>query len=97
MHQSRMVFCVSPKDAHAFDGISMRNRQGELDELCPTCCGHGQWNSEIDLASFRSKRVICDHCDSRGWIETGTDLVPVPDVVMTPGGYPQWIERMVAP
>jgi hypothetical protein len=55
------------------------------------CHGHGQWNAEIDLVSFRSKRTICDRCDGTGWIETGSDPVARADIVMTPEGYPQWV------
>jgi hypothetical protein len=93
----RLVVCHTPADPHAFDGIPAQPRSGDLDAPCPTCCGHGQWNSQIDLASFRSIRAICDHCDGRGWIETGHDLVPMPDIVMTPDGYPRWIVRLTQP
>ena len=84
MPHGRTVICEGPDAKHAFDGIPCLPRSGQLDEVCPTCCGHGQWNSQIDLASFRSIRVICHHCDGRGWIETGLDLVPVPDIVIRP-------------
>ena len=94
MHESRIVICRGPLDKHAFDGIPLQPRRGELDEICPACRGHGQWNGQIDLASHRCIRVICDRCDSRGWVETGDDLVSTPDIVLHPDGYPQWIERL---
>ena len=97
MHEKRIVICHGPGDAHAFDGIPRRHRHGELDAPCPACQAHGQWNGQIDLASHRSIRVICDRCDGRGWIETGDDPVPSPDTEMAPEGYPRWVTRLDPP
>jgi hypothetical protein len=93
-HEKRIVHCSGPEDAHAFDGIPFQPRNGDLDARCPVCAGYGQWNSEIDLASHRSKRHACDKCDGRGWIETGDDLVPSHDIEMSPEGYPKWVTRL---
>ncbi len=93
-HEKRIVQCAGPQDAHAFDGIPVQLRQGDLDARCPICSGYGQWNNEIDLASQRSKRHCCDKCDGRGWIETGDDLVPSHDIEMSDEGYPQWVVRL---
>ncbi len=76
--EQRIVTCGGPQDSHAFDGIPVRPRRGNLDKLCPVCAGHGEWNREVDLVSQRSKRSFCDKCDGRGWIETGDDLVRNP-------------------
>jgi hypothetical protein len=92
-HAKRIVTCAGPQDPHALHGISAKPRTGNLDELCPICTGYGQWNSEIDLVSQRSKRHICGKCDGRGWIETGDDLVPSHDITLSPEGYPQWVTR----
>ena len=91
--EKRIVTCTGPQDAHAFDGIPVQPRRGNLDKVCPLCAGHGEWNLEVDLISQRSKRSFCDKCDGRGWIETGDDLVPSPDIVMSPEGYPMWVTR----
>ena len=93
-HEKRIVICATPLDPHAFDGISVQPRRGDLDKLCPACFGHGQWNCEYDLVSQRSKRCICDKCDGRGWIETGDDLVPTPDIGLSPDGTPRWLTRL---
>lgn len=93
-HEKRIVTCSGPQDRHALDGISVQPRRGDLDKLCPVCTGHGQWNREFDLASQRSKRAICHKCDGRGWIETGDDLVPRPDIAMSPEGAPRWVTRL---
>lgn len=93
-HPSRLVFCMTPNDPHAFDGIPVRHRVGDLDRPCPVCHGHGQWNTEFDLASQRSKRHICDKCDGRGWIETGDDMVPSHDVELDALGRPRWVTRL---
>ncbi|MFM5954377.1 MAG: hypothetical protein ACKOPE_08765 [Novosphingobium sp.] len=92
-HPSRIVTCTGPHDAHAFDGIPVRPCTGELDRCCPRCGGHGEWNAEIDLVSQRSKRCICPKCDGRGWIETGDDPVPTPDIVRAADGKPEWVTR----
>ncbi|MDE2596183.1 MAG: hypothetical protein KGL44_04815 [Sphingomonadales bacterium] len=92
-HEKRIVTCSGPHDAHAFDGIPLQPRRGDLDRVCPVCGGHGQWNAEFDLASQRSKRCFCDKCDGRGWIETGSDLVPRPDIELAPDGTPRWVTR----
>jgi hypothetical protein len=96
-HPSRIVTCSGPSDPHAFDGIPLQPRVGDLDALCPECAGRGQWNREIDLINQRSKRHVCGVCDGRGWIETGDDMVASHDVVMSPEGYPQWVTRLDPP
>jgi hypothetical protein len=96
-HETRIVHCSGPLDLHAFQGISVLPRDGDLDALCPLCAGHGQWNDEIDLTSQRSRRHVCETCDGRGWIETGDDLVSAHDVVMSVEGYPQWVTRLDPP
>jgi len=93
-HASRIVYPASPQDPHAFDGISVRPRTGDLETLCPVCAGHGQWNTQIDLVSQRSIRHCCHKCDGRGWIETGDDLVPSHDIVLSPEGRPRWVTRL---
>ncbi|HEY6817655.1 MAG TPA: hypothetical protein VI168_19130 [Croceibacterium sp.] len=93
-HEKRIVLCSAPGDAHALDGIPVLPRTGQLDVKCPKCLGHGQWNCEIDLASQRSKRCLCDACDGRGWIETGDDPIASHDIALSPEGYPQWVVRL---
>jgi hypothetical protein len=95
-HLSNVVYCIGPDSPHAFDIVPLQLRNGTLDAQCPVCQGHGQWNTEIDLVSFRCKRAICDHCLGAGWVETGSDPVEVPDIVLTPDGHPQWVIRLVS-
>jgi DnaJ-class molecular chaperone len=97
VHEKRIVTCSGPHDPHALHGISVRPRSGDLDILCPACAGHGQWNSEIDLVSQRSKRTFCETCDARGWIETGDDLVHSHDIEMSEEGHPKWVTRLDPP
>ena len=92
-HASQIVQCDGPDSPHAFDIIPLQPRNGTLDAECPVCKGHGQWNAEIDLVSFRCKRVICDRCYGAGWVETGNDPIALPDIELSPGGYPQWVVR----
>ncbi|WP_242182478.1 hypothetical protein [Sphingomonas sp. CARO-RG-8B-R24-01] len=94
-HASDIVYCDGPDSPHAFDIIPLQQRNGMLDAHCPICHGYGQWNTEIDLVSFRCKRAICDHCHGAGWVETGNDPIEVPDIVLAPEGYPKWIMRLV--
>ena len=94
-HASNVVHCAGPDSPHALDIVPLQPRNGTLDAPCPICRGHGQWNAEIDLVSFRCQRVICDYCYGAGWIETGTDPVGLPDIVMTPDGHPKWVTRYV--
>lgn len=94
-HATNLVRCAGPDSPHAFDIVPLQPRNGSLDARCPICRGHGQWNTEIDLTSFRCIRAICDECHGAGWIETGSDPVAVPDIVRTPEGYPKWIVRHV--
>lgn len=96
-HPSHIVTCSGPQDPHAFDGIPVQPRRGELDRICPVCAGHGQWNVEFDLVSQRSKRAFCDRCGGRGWIETGDDPLSSPDIERPPGGAPRWVTRYSAP
>ena len=92
-HLDNIVFCAGPDSPHAFDIIPLQPRNGTLDARCDVCHGHGQWNVEIDVVSFRCKRAICDHCLGAGWVETGSDPVGVPDIVRTAEGYARWIVR----
>lgn len=94
-HPGNIVYPAGPDDKHAFDNIPLLSQDGALDVPCPVCKQHGQWNGEIDLVSFRCKRVICDTCLGSGWIETGDDAREVPDIIMTPEGYPKWILRVI--
>ena len=93
-HETRIVTCASPQDAHALDGIPILPRSGAFDVECPVCAGHGQWNYEFDLVSQRSKRSLCPKCDGRGWIETGDDMVPSPDIALSEDGDPMWVTRL---
>lgn len=94
-HASNIVFCTGPESPHAFDNIPLLPRTDSLDTPCPVCKGHGQWNVEIDLVSFRSRRAACDRCLGAGWIETGSDPLEVPDIEMSPEGYPRWVTRLI--
>ena len=89
-HERRIVTCSGPEDPHAFEGIALRPRSGELDRPCPVCLGHGAWNAELDLASLRARRALCGTCGGRGWIETGDDPVPHDDIDRGPDGAPRW-------
>lgn len=94
-HASQIVYCMGPDSPHAFDIVPLQPRNGTLDARCAVCKGHGQWNIEIDLVSFRCVRASCDHCFGAGWVETGRDPIAVPDIVVTPEGHPQWIIRYI--
>jgi hypothetical protein len=94
-HASNIVHCDGPDSPHALDVIALKPRNGMLDARCPVCRGYGEWNVEIDLVSFRSKRVICDRCHGAGWVETGEDPVGFPDIELSSTGHAQWITRYV--
>ncbi|SEN37998.1 hypothetical protein SAMN05192583_2665 [Sphingomonas gellani] len=94
-HASDIVTCDGPDSPHAFDIVPLKPRNGSLDAQCPVCRGHGEWNVEIDLVSFRCKRMICDPCLGAGWIETGSDPVGFPDIEMSPDGHPHWVVAYV--
>ena len=94
-HEKNTVTCAGPTSPYAFDNIPLLPRNGSLDAICPVCRGHGQWNTELDLASFRCVRAICGRCLGAGWIETGTDPIEVPDITMSPDGHPMWTMKVV--
>lgn len=94
-HPSNVAYCTGPDSPHAFDLVPLQPRNGSLDARCPVCHGHGQWNVEIDLVSFRCKRAACGQCLGAGWVETGDDPIGIPDIVRTPEGYPKWIVQFV--
>lgn len=94
-HPSNVVYCDGPDSPHAFDIIPLKPRNGSLDAQCPVCRGFGEWNTEIDLVSFRCKRAICDRCLGAGWVETGTDPVGFPDIELDPNGRPRWVTNYV--
>lgn len=87
------VMIDSFEHPRAFEGIPQIAKHGDLDEVCPTCHGHGQRNTEIH-AHFRSKRQPCELCLGEGWIETSGDATPIPDIILV-DGQPQWITRYV--
>jgi hypothetical protein len=74
-HASNIVYCDGPDSPHAFDIVPLQPRNGSLDATCPVCKGRGQWNTEIDLVSFRCKGTACGRCHGAGWVETGTDPI----------------------
>ena len=92
-HATNIVCCAGPDSPQAFDMIPLQPRYGALDAPCPICKGHGQWNAEIDLVSFRCARMICAYCSGAGWVETGGDPIGIPDIVLAPEGCPKWIVR----
>lgn len=92
-HASNVVQCDGPDAPHAFDVVPLQPRNGSLDAQCPKCRGHGAWNSEIDLISFRCKRTICHECHGAGWVETGSDPVALPDIELGPDGVARWTTR----
>ena len=94
-HASNVVQCHGPDCEHAFDIVPLQPRNGTLDALCPKCVGHGEWNTEIDLVSFRCKRAICDRCLGAGWVETGDDPIGLPDIELGVGGTPRWTTRYI--
>jgi hypothetical protein len=94
-HASNVVTCDGPDHPHAFDVVPLQPRNGSLDARCPVCRGHGQWNTEIDLVSFRCRRAICPRCLGAGWVETGTDPVVIPDIELAPEGYPHWVTHAI--
>ena len=94
-HASKIVHPAGPEAPHAFDIIPLKPRNGSLDAECPVCRGHGEWNSEIDLVSFRCKRAICERCHGAGWVETGSDPIGLPDIEMSPQGHAKWVTRYV--
>lgn len=96
-HASNIVHCDGPDAPHALDNVPEQARNGALDARCPVCRGRGQWNTEIDLVSFRCKRAICPRCNGAGWVETGNDPIALPDIELAPQGYPKWTTRYVAP
>lgn len=95
-HVSNIIVVDGPDSPHAFDIVPLQPRNGTLDAECPVCKGHGQWNTEIDLASFRCKRAICDRCYGAGWVETGSDPIALPDIEQGPEGYPKWVVRYIS-
>jgi hypothetical protein len=90
-HASQLIECEGPESPHAFDLIPLVARNGALDVRCSVCRGHGQWNVEIDLVSFRCRRAICPQRLGAGWVETGDDPIGHPDIVMNADGYPEWV------
>ena len=94
-HATNIVHPSGPDAPHAFDIIPLKPRNGSLDAECPVCHGHGEWNSEIDLVSFRCKRSICERCLGAGWVETGSDPVGVPDIQLSAKGTAEWVTRYI--
>jgi DnaJ-class molecular chaperone len=57
---------------------------------CSSCEGHGQFNSMIDLHSFRSIRGICDQCDGTGYLVDDKKIIQT--IIYT--NYPKWVQRI---
>ncbi|UYY59484.1 hypothetical protein [Sphingomonas sp. S2-65] len=94
-HGSNIVYPSGPDAPHAFDIIPLKPRNGTLDARCPVCHGYGEWNTEIDLVSFRCKRAVCPRCLGAGWVETGSDPISLPAIELAPEGYPKWVTHCV--
>ena len=94
-HASNTVYPAGPDAPHAFDIIPLKPRNGALDARCPVCHGYGEWNCEIDLISFRCKRMACDRCLGAGWVETGHDPVGFPDIELDEHGCARWVTHYV--
>ena len=90
-HATNITHPAGPDAPHALDLVPLKPRKGTLDAKCPICHGHGEWNAEIDLVSFRCKRAVCDRCAGAGWVETGSDPVGFPDIALSAEGTPQWV------
>jgi hypothetical protein len=88
-----IVHCDGPHHPRALEGIPVQPRRGDLDTICPTCQGRGQWNREIH-GHGRSKREPCPTCHGDGWLETSGDATPIPDIVVV-NGHAQWTVRYV--
>ena len=56
-HASRIVYPTGPQDAHAFDGISVRRRSGDLEALCKRVIivNHGQIVYEDKVSNLKRK------------------------------------------
>jgi hypothetical protein len=89
-----VLTCQGPDDPPALDDIPVRAREGNLDAICPTCHGRGQWNREI-YGQGRTIRHGCDQGMGLGWLETGDDAIAVPDIILGPNGGPKWITRLI--
>ena len=94
-HESKIVYPDGPDAPHAFDIVPLKPRNGTLDARCPVCHGYGEWNSEIDLISFRCKRQICARCSGAGWVETGSDPIAYPDIELSVGGHAGWVTEYI--
>jgi len=91
MSHGPVTILSGPQDPRAHEGIPVQPRRGDLDVLCPTCKGRGQYNVELHPHG-RSKREACHDCMGQGWIETTGDAVPIHDIVLV-NGQPQWVTR----
>ena len=91
MGHGPIIVIDGPGEPGALDGIPVQERHRELDRICPTCQGRGQWNRELHPHG-RSKREPCADCMGEGWIETTGDATAIFDIVRV-NGQPQWVTR----
>lgn len=91
MSHGPVIVLSGLQDPRALEGIPVQPRRGELDIVCPSCRGRGQYNVELHPHG-RSKREVCPDCRGDGWIETSGDATPAHDIALV-DGQPQWVTR----
>lgn len=81
-----------PDHPSAFIGIPIDRRPDIPCTMCPTCRGHGAWNTRL----WEGGRCIikpCPDCDGSGWV-ANDGRRHVADIVMI-DGRPTWVTAIL--